>query len=59
LTNIEEVLARLNPRTAELFRKASEIENELLPTPSLGLNMAIGGFGYGRQTTVWGNSSTS
>ena len=57
MTHIEELLAKLNPKTAAAFRVASEVENELLPTPSLGLNMAIGGFGYGRQTTIWGNRS--
>ena len=57
MTNIEKILAKLNPKTAEAFRIASEVENELLPTPSLGLNMAIKGFGYGRQTTLWGNRS--
>lgn len=55
--NIEELLANLNPKTAALFRKASEIKNDLLPTPSLGVNKAIGGIGYGRQTTLWGNRS--
>lgn len=55
--NIDEILARLNPKTAASFRKASEIKNELLPTPSLGLNRAIGGVGYGRQTMLWGNRS--
>lgn len=55
MSTLEEVLARLNPKTAESFRKASEIENELLPTPSLGLNMAIGGLGYGRFTVLYGN----
>lgn len=51
----EEFLARLNPKTAQSFRKASEYELELLPTPSLGLNMAIEGLGYGRFTTLYGN----
>lgn len=55
MTNIDEFLARLNPKTAESFRRASEIQNELLPTPSLGLNMAIEGLGYGRFTTLYGN----
>jgi len=55
LTDIEEVLARLNPKTAGSFRRASEIENELLLTPSLGVNMAIQGLGYGRFTTLYGN----
>jgi recombination protein RecA len=55
LSTIEEVLANLNPKTAEAFRVASEVENEILPTPSLGLNMAMGGIGYGRFTTLYGN----
>lgn len=55
MSNIDEILARLNPKTAQSFRKASEIEHELLPTPSLGLNMAIQGLGYGRFTTLYGN----
>lgn len=55
MSNIEEILARLNPKTAQSFRKASEIEAELLATPSLGINMAIQGIGYGRFTTLYGN----
>lgn len=55
--DIDEFLAKLNPKTAASFRKASEIQNRLLPTPSLGLNRAIGGIGYGRQTMLWGNRS--
>jgi len=57
LTELDEFIARLNPKTAALFRKASEIENKVLPTPSLGINMAIGGLGYGRIHTIWGNRS--
>lgn len=55
MTTIEEMLARLNPKTAESFRKASEITVELLPTPSLGINMSIKGLRYGGFTTLWGN----
>lgn len=55
MSDIEDILARLNPKTAQSFRLASEIESELLPTPSLGINMAIGGIGYGRFTTLYGN----
>ena len=56
MTNeFDDFLARLNPKTAQSFRKASEIKLELLPTPSLGLNMAIEGLGYGRFTTLYGN----
>ena len=55
--DLEELLSRVNPKTAALFRRASEIENRLLPTPSLGINLATGGIGYGRQTMLWGNRS--
>lgn len=55
MATIEEVLARLNPKTAQSFRVASSIENNTLPTSSLGINMAIKGIGYGRFTTLWGN----
>lgn len=55
--NIDELLAKLNPKTAAMFRRASEVKIETLATPSLGLNRAIGGIGYGRQTMLWGNRS--
>lgn len=55
MSTIEEVLARLNPKTAQSFRIASEIEVNLLPTPSLGLNMAMGGLRYGGFTVLYGN----
>lgn len=54
--DFDEFLARLNPKTAQSFRKASEVKNELLLTPSLGLNMALGGgIGYGRFSIFYGN----
>lgn len=55
MTDIDEFLAKLNPKTAASFRRASSIELELLKTPSLGVNMAIGGFGFGRFNTLYGN----
>lgn len=55
--NIDDILARLNPKTAASFRKASELETEVLQTPSLGINMAIGGLRYGAIHTIWGNRS--
>lgn len=56
--DFEEFLARLNPKTASAFRSASEVKDEVLVTPSLGVNMAIGGIGYGRFTTLWGNKGS-
>jgi len=58
MTNIDEILARLNPKTAESFRKASELETEYLMTPSLGINMATGGLRYGAIHTLWGSRSS-
>ena len=55
MSTIEEVLGRLNPKTAQSFRIASEIEVEFLSTPSLGLNMAIDGLRYGGFTILYGN----
>lgn len=58
MTNIDDVLARLNPKTAEAFIRASELETEYLKTPSLGINMAIGGLRYGAIHTLWGSRSS-
>ena len=55
MTNIDEVLARLNPKVAQSFRKASDIEVNFLPTPSLGINMAMTGLRYGGFTILYGN----
>lgn len=55
MSTIEEILARLNPKTAQSFLLASDIKNEVLPTPSLGLNMAIEGLRYGAFTVLYGN----
>ena len=56
--NIDEILARLNPKTAEAFVKASELETEHLQTPSLGINMSTGGLRYGAIHTIWGSRSS-
>lgn len=58
MSKLDEVLARLNPKTAAAFVKASEVETELLSTPSLGINMAIGGLRYGAIHTLWGTRSS-
>lgn len=58
MTDIDDILARLNPKTAASFRRASELETEVLTTPSLGINMAIGGLRYGAIHTIWGNRSS-
>lgn len=58
MTDIDDILSRLNPKTAAAFRKASEMETSSLLTPSLGINMAIGGLRYGAIHTIWGNRSS-
>jgi recombination protein RecA len=57
-TAIEEILAKLDPKTRKRVQTATEVEIEKQQTPSLGLNVGLkGGFGYGRQILVWGNKS--
>jgi len=60
VTNIEEVLAGLNPKLRKKITLGSEIEQtQFASTPSFGLNRALnGGFPYGRQVLVWGNKSS-
>jgi len=58
MTEIEEILARLGPKTRSRVLKATEVEILKQPTPSISLNVALnGGFAYGRQILVWGNKS--
>lgn len=57
-TAIEEILAKLDPKTRKRVQTATEVEIEKQQTPSLSLNVGLkGGFGYGRQVLVWGNKS--
>lgn len=58
MTEIEEILARLGPKTRSRVLKATEVEILKQPTPSISLNVALnGGLAYGRQILVWGNKS--
>jgi recombination protein RecA len=58
MTEITDILAKLDPKTRQRVQSAMEVEVEKQKTPSIGLNMALqGGFGYGRQILVWGNKS--
>lgn len=55
---IEDILARLDPKTRKRVQTATEVELEKQATPSLSLNVGLnGGFGFGRQVLVWGNKS--
>jgi recombination protein RecA len=59
MTNVDEILAQLNPKLRKKISLGSEIEQtQFARTPSYGLNRALnGGFPYGRQVLVWGNKS--
>jgi recombination protein RecA len=57
-TTIEDILARLDPKTRQRVQSATEVEIEKQATPSLSLNVGLkGGFAYGRQVLIWGNKS--
>lgn len=57
-TAIEEILAKLDPKTRKRVQTATEVEIEKQVTPSLSLNVGLkGGFAYGRQVLIWGNKS--
>jgi len=55
---IDDVLAKLDPKTRARVQSAQNIKVEKQATPSIGLNLSLkGGLGYGRQVLVWGNKS--
>lgn len=55
---LDEILAKLDPKTRARVQSAQEVQIEKQPTPSIGLNLALrGGLAYGRQILVWGNKS--
>jgi recombination protein RecA len=60
LTTIEEALAQLDPKLRKRLGPAVGIKTELQPTPSPGLNRALGGgLPYGRQVLLWGSKSSA
>ena len=55
---LDDVLAKLDPKTRARVQSAVDVQVERQPTPSIGLNKALkGGLGFGRQVLVWGNKS--
>ena len=55
---LDDILAKLDPKTRARVQSAVDIQIHKQPTPSIGLNLALnGGFAYGRQILVWGNKS--
>lgn len=60
MTTIEEALALLDPKLRKRVQAAVGIETEFQPTPSPGLNRALGGgLPYGRQVLLWGSKSSA
>ena len=60
MTTIDEALAMLDPKIRKRLGPAVGIKTEFQPTPSPGLNAALGGgFPYGRQVLLWGSKSSA
>jgi recombination protein RecA len=60
MTTIEEALAQLDPKIRKRLSTGEGISTEMQPTPSAGLNRALGGgFPYGRQVLLWGSKSSA
>ena len=60
MTTIEEALAKLDPKLRKRITAGVGIQTEMQPTPSAGLNRALGGgFPYGRQVLLWGSKSSA
>jgi len=60
MTTIEEALAMLDPKIRKRLATGVGIKTEFQPTPSPGLNRALGGgFPYGRQVLLWGSKSSA
>lgn len=60
MTTIEEAMAQLDPKIRKRLSNGEGITTEMQPTPSAGLNRALGGgFPYGRQVLLWGSKSSA
>ena len=56
--SLDDILAKLDPKTRNRVQSAVDVQVHKQPTPSIGLNMALkGGLAFGRQILVWGNKS--
>lgn len=59
MTDIDEVLAKLDKKTLQMVRRGSEISKERIPTASYGLNQITGGgLAKGKQHTFYGPESS-
>ncbi len=55
---LDDILAKLDPKTRARVQSAVDVNVDKQSTPSIGLNLALkGGLAYGRQILVWGNKS--
>lgn len=55
---LDDILAKLDPKTRNRVQSAVNVQVNKQETPSIGLNLALkGGLAYGRQILVWGNKS--
>ena len=60
MTTMEEALAQLDPRIRKRLSNGAGFKTEFQPTPSFGLNRALGGgLPYGRQILIWGSKSSA
>lgn len=59
-TSIEEAMSQLDPKIRKRLGTGQGIKIERQPTPSAGLNKALGGgLPYGRQVLIWGSKSSA
>ena len=60
MVSIEEVLSQLDPKLRKRLGTGVGVNFEYQPTPSFGLNRALGGgLPYGRQVLIWGSKSSA
>lgn len=60
MTTIDEAMSQLDPKIRKKLGPAIGIKTEFQPTPSPGLNAALGGgLPYGRQVLLWGSKSSA
>jgi recombination protein RecA len=58
--SLEEALAQLDPKLRKKLGNGVGVAYEYQPTPSFGLNKALGGgLPYGRQVLIWGSKSSA
>ena len=58
--SVEEAMAQLDPKLRKKLGTGVGVNYEYQPTPSYGLNRALGGgLPYGRQVLIWGSKSSA